>query len=157
MGASTAREALIAEAICEVARLIRQVEALTPAMEKITQTLQRTDVQLHETLAGFEDRLEEVSECTQAEAVQQLEKQINESIRQLLVRICGALSAATQQVFQGQLGTTLHRQQVVLQELQTLLQALAKQREAWWVPWATHASAVVLATSLTSLLLLPPR
>ena len=80
--------------------------------------------------------------------MQHLETKINECAQQVMMRLCGALAAAAQQAFQGQLGTTL-QQQAVLLDLQAVLQGLAQQRAERWVPWAMHASAAGLASLLT--------
>jgi len=149
MGASTAREALIIEAIGEVARLIRQVEALAPDMQETCHALARTDAKLHDTLAGFESRLTAISERAKTQAVQHLETQMNASANQVVVRLCGALASAAQQAFQDQVGTTVKGQQAVLQDLRILLQGLAKQRAERWIWWATHVSATCLGSLLT--------
>lgn len=153
MGPSTAREALIIEAIGEVARLIRQVEALAPDIQETCQALIRADVSLHDSLMGFEGRLAAISERVKTHAMQHLETKINECAQQVMLRLCGALAAAAQQAFNDQIGSTVMRQQAVLQELQAILQALTRQRTERWIPWATHASAALLASALTSLTL----
>lgn len=128
MATSTAREALIIEAIGEVARLIHQVEALAPEMLKTGQALRKSDAQLHQTLAGFEARLAAITERTKTQAVQHLEAQMNASAQHMMGRLCGALIEAAHRAFQDQIGATMREQQVVLQNLQALLKRLAQER-----------------------------
>ncbi len=151
MSTSTAREALIIEAIGEVARLINQVEALAPEMLKTGQALRKSDAQLHQTLAGFEARLTAISERAKNQAVQDLQTHLQASSKQVGVQLYGALAAAAQQAFQDQIGATMREQQVVLNNLRGLLHQLTQQRAERWVPWATHASAAALASMLTIL------
>lgn len=149
MSAATAREALIIEAIGEVARLIRQVDALAPDMQETCHALHRADAKLHDTLAGFEARLAAISERAKTQTVQQLEMQMNAAAQQVAVRLCGALAAAAQQAFQDQVGSTVKWQHVVLEDLKALLERLAKQRAERWIPWATHATALLFGAMLT--------
>jgi hypothetical protein len=149
MGTSTAREALIIEAIGEVARLINQVEALAPEMEETCQALHRSDAKLQQTLAGFEARLAAISERAKTQAVQDLRTHLKDSAQQVGVQLYGALAAAAQQAFQGQIGATVKGQQLVLKDLQALLQELAQQRDERWIPWATHAAATCLGAMFT--------
>lgn len=152
MGPSTAREALIIEAIGEVARLIRQVEDLAPDMQETCQALHRADAHLHKHLAGFEARMAAISEHAKTQTVQHLETRMNATAQQFAARLCGALADAAQQAFQDQVGATVKRQQYVLQELEALLRGLKQQRAERWVPWATHTATALLTALLTSLL-----
>jgi hypothetical protein len=153
MSTSTAREALIIEAIGEVARLIGQVEALAPEMLKTGHALRKSDAQLHQTLAGFEARLASITERTKTQAVQHLEAQMSASAQHLVGRLCAALIEAAHQAFQNQIGATTREQQVVLNNLRGLLHQLTQERAERWVRWATYAAATSVGSALTLLAL----
>jgi len=144
MGPSTAREALIVEAIGEVARLIQEVETLAPVLSETCQRLRRTDAHLRDTLADFEAGVAAASEDARTQAVQRLEAQMNESGKRIIIRLSETLVEGARMAFDAEIGRTLRA-------LQALMQALAHRPNKHWEPWLTHAATAAFASTLTGL------
>jgi hypothetical protein len=69
---TTLREALIVEALGEAAKLIRQVEALTPMLDQSYQALLQADGGLRDTLTSFAGRMAAITENAKTLTVQHL-------------------------------------------------------------------------------------
>ena len=69
---STAREALIVEAIGDVARLIERVEAVGPVVEESCRALQLASMTLRDELAGFERRMAAITEHAKTQTVKHI-------------------------------------------------------------------------------------
>ena len=61
-GLTTVREALIIEALGDVATLIGRVEALAPMFDQRCLALVKADAHLSDSLAAFESRMAAISE-----------------------------------------------------------------------------------------------
>ena len=69
---STTREALIVEALDETAKLIRQVEALAPALDESRQALADTHSALAAQLAAFEREVAGLTGKAKVQAVKHI-------------------------------------------------------------------------------------
>ena len=146
---STAREALIVEAVGEAARLIRQVEALGPVLNGICHALLRADTQLRNDLAGFERRMVTIAESAQTRTVQHLTARANEATRRSIDLQSRAMVDAAREAFGAEIGTTLQR-------LQQASRALVERRKWHWEGWLTHAAAAAAASAVTWTLAVGP-
>lgn len=139
---STAREALIVEAIGDVAQLIDRAEALTRAMEQSRQTLVQTGAQLASQLAGFESRMAAITDNAKIQAVQHIARRTNELALRLRDEQTRAMAEAARSLFATELGPTLQRLAVPLQHLVNRL-------ERPWDHWLTHAATAAVASAAT--------
>jgi hypothetical protein len=128
---STAREALIVEAIGDVAELVKAVEVLAPRLDAACQALQQASVRLHDELAGFESRLAALTENAKTATSRYLAARVVEATRRSIDEQSLAMSEAARTAFKAEFG----------QRLQTLLQPLLEQREQAWRRCLTHAVA----------------
>ncbi|RVT49589.1 hypothetical protein ENE75_18190 [Rubrivivax albus] len=136
--ATTAREALIAEALGELARLLDRVEALQARSEASRQALDDAQQQLAEQLAGFEARIQALTEQARLQAVQHIVARTDEAARQAIDRQSRAMDDAARVAFGAELGATLQR----------LQSALARQPVG--VPaWLSHAATAAVASAAT--------
>lgn len=149
MGPSTAREALIVEAIGEVARLIQEVQALAPVLNETCQRLRRTDAHLLNTLADFETRMAAASQTAQTQAVQRLQAHMNESAKRTIASLSQTLVEGARMVFNAEIGRNLRA-------LQELMQTLAHRPNKHWEQWLKHAATAALASTLTGIGLVWP-
>ena len=139
---STAREALIVEAIGDVAELVRAVEVLAPRLDATCQALQQASVRLHDELAGFESRMAALTENAKTVTSRYLAARVVEATRRSIDEQSLAMSDAARTAFKAELGPTLQR-------LQTLLQPLLEQRERAWRRYLTHAVAAGAGSAAT--------
>jgi hypothetical protein len=139
---TTAREALIVEAVGEAAKLIRQVEALAPVLDKMCQALLQADTHLRGTLAGFESRMAAITENAKTQTVKHLATRADEATRRSIDQQGRAMADAARVAFGAELGVTIQR-------LQTTLQPLLERRERPWERWLTHAAAAAVAAAAT--------
>jgi hypothetical protein len=141
-GPTTAREALIVEALGEAAQLIRQVEALAPVLAQMCQALLQADTHLRDTLAGFESRMAAIAENAKSRTVQHLAAQADEATRRSIEQHSRAMADAARVAFGTELGATVQR-------LQSTLQPLIERTERRWEGWLTHAAAAAAASAAT--------
>jgi hypothetical protein len=144
---TTAREALIVEAIGDVARLMRDVEALAPTLDQSCRALEQASSSLRDDLAGFERRIAALTENAKTQAVKYMAARAEEAARRSIDLQSRAMADAARVAFGVELGATMQR-------LQVALQPLLKQRERRWETWLAHTAAAAAASAATWILAL---
>lgn len=144
-GPGTAREALIAEAIGDASRLLRQVEALVPAIEDACQAIHRANASLHAELDGFERRLTAITDASKAKVVNYIVTRVDDASKRSFQEQSRAMADAARIAFGAELGATIQR-------LQTVLQPLIDRRQARWDAWLAHAATVAVTICATLML-----
>ncbi len=139
---STTREALIVEALGEAATLIRQVEALAPALDESRQALADAHSGLARQLAAFEVRVTALTEKAKVQTVKHILARTDEAARRSVELQGRAMADAARVAFGAEIGATLQR-------LQSALQPLIEQRGRRWEWWLTHAAAAASASAAT--------
>lgn len=139
---TTAREALIAAAIGDVAKLLDRIEAIVPALDGSCRALQRASTRLDEELGGFERRLAAMTERAKVHLVQHVAGRTDEAARRSIALQGQAMADAARVAFGAELGATMQR-------LQATLQPLIERRERAWEQWLTHAAAAAVASAAT--------
>lgn len=139
---STAREALIAEAIGEVAALLDRVEALMPALDASRQAAADAGAQLAAGLEALEGRMAAVTETARTQVVQHIVRRTEEAARRAQEIQSGAIAEAAREVFRGEVERSL-------QHLATSVQAASLRTPPAWEAWLTHATTAVLASAAT--------
>lgn len=135
---NTTREVLIVEALGEAARLIRQVEALAPALDRSRQELADAHSGLSGQLAAFETQVLALTEKAKVVAVKHVLTRTEEAARQSADLQSRAMADAARVAFGADLGATLQR-----------LQSLHARPGPRWEPWLTHAAAAATASAAT--------
>lgn len=135
---NTTREVLIVEAIGEAAKLIRQVEALAPALDRSRQELADAHSGLSGQLAAFETQVLALTEKAKVVAVKHVLTRTEEAARQSADLQSRAMADAARVAFGADLGATLQR-----------LQSLHVRPGPRWEPWLTHAAAAATASAAT--------
>lgn len=144
---ATAREALIVEAIGDVAKLIREVETLAPTLDESCRLLERANTSLRDELAGFERRMAAITENVKTQTVKYLAARADDAAQRSIDQQSRAMADAARVAFGAEIGATMQR-------LQATLQPLIERRERRWEPWLTHAAVAAAAASATWLLAL---
>jgi hypothetical protein len=142
MSPGTAREALIAEAIGDVAHLLDRVDALTQGMEGARRALAAAAIDLSRQLASVDARLTVVTEKMKTHAVEHIVRRTNEVAAQSLDDQKRAMADAARTLFDQEIGTRLTG-------LCGSLQRLIQRADRPWVRWGTHA-ATALVTAAAS-------
>ena len=144
----TAREALFAEALGEMAGLVGRVDALLPALQDTRRSLIDANAQLSSQLRAFEGRMTAITDRAKVETEEHIAKHANE--RTLKTMHLQAL--AIQEAARTALGTEIRP---TLQELIAPLQQLAHralQREspwAHWERWLIHVATAAVASAVS--------
>ena len=148
MHPNTTREVLIVEALGEAAKLIRQVEALAPALDESRQALADAYSGLAGQLAAFEAQVLALTEKAKVVAVKHILARSEEAARRSIDLQGRAMADAARVAFGAELGATVQR-------LQSSIQALVQRRRRRWELWLTHAAVAAVASAaswtLTSL------
>jgi len=139
---STTREALIAEALDDAAKLLRQVEALAPALDQSRQALADAHSGLAGQLAAFEAQVTALTERAKVQAVKHVLARTDEAARRSVELQARAMADAARVALGAELGATLQR-------LQSAAQPRAESPRRRWEPWLTHAAAAATASSVT--------
>ena len=141
---TTAREALIVEALGEAATLIRQVEALAPVLEESRQALADAHSGLADQLAAFAAQITALTEKAKVQTVKHILARTDEAARRSVELQGRAMADAARVAFGAELGATLQRLQSALQP------PIAPERR--WEQWLTHAAAAATASAVTWML-----
>lgn len=139
---STAREALIAETIGEIAALVDRVEALAPALDAGRLALAQASAELASQLVAFEHRMAATTENAKAQAVKHIARRTDEMARTSLDVQTRAMQEAAHGLFRAEIGPALQR-------LITPLQHLTDRSAGTWERWLTHAATAAAASALT--------
>ena len=139
---TTLREALIVEALGEAAKLLRQVEALAPALDESRQALADAHSGLAGQLAAFEAQVLALTERAKVQAVKHILARTDEAAQRSVELQGRAMADAARVAFGAELGATMQR-------LQSALQPLIERPERRWERWLTHAAAAATASAAT--------
>lgn len=139
---STTREALIAEALDDAAKLLRQVEALAPALDQARQALADAHSGLAGQLAAFEAQVTALTERAKVQAVAHVLARTDEAARRSIEFQARAMADAARVALGAELGATLQR-------LQAAAQPRPDAPRRRWEPWLTHAAAAATASAVT--------
>ena len=139
---SSAREALLVEALGEAAKLIRQVEALAPALDRSRQALVDAHRGLAGQLAAFEAQVTTLTGKAKVQAVTHIVARTEEAARRSIDLQARAMADAARVAFADEVGASLQR-------LQWSIQRLLERPRPSWEPWLTHAAAAATASAVT--------
>ena len=117
---STAREALIVEAIGEVAALIDRVEALAPALDASRLALVHASGELAGQVVAFENRMAAITENAKVQAVKHIARRTDEMARSSLDAQTRAMEEAARALFRTEVSPALQRLVMPLQHLADL-------------------------------------
>jgi hypothetical protein len=139
---TTAREALIAAAIGDVARLLDRVDAMAPTLDKACRALQLANTGLRQDLGEFERRMAAATERAKTEAARYIAARTDEAARRSIDQQSRAMADAARLAFGAELGATMQR-------LRATLQPLVEWQQRRWQTWLTHAAAAAAGSAVT--------
>lgn len=139
---TTAREALLGEALGEFATLVDRLEAIPPLLDASREAIIRSGEIVAAHVGSFETRMVAVSEKAQTVAVRHIAQRTNELARSSSATQARAMEEAARALFRSELEPTLQR-------LAASLQRLPETRASPFEYWLTLAAAAVLSSALT--------
>lgn len=139
---STAREALIAEALGDVARLFDRIETLTSNLEAARRALADANGELAARLEAFDAALASATQRARAAALDHVARQAAPAVQRLIQTQAASMDVAARRTLSEQLEPVL-RQQI------GLVRQLALRRERPWDTWLTHAATAGCSAALT--------
>lgn len=142
MNPSTVREALIVEAIGDVAQLLQQVEALSAALTETNQALLQTSKALQGDATALKRQIVEIAEQAKSHTLKHIVTRADEASRRAVEVQSRAMADAARVAFGAELGA-------MIQRLQTMLQPLFRQSEPRWECWMTHAAVAAASVAAT--------
>lgn len=144
-GASSAREALIAETLGEMAGLLDRVEAVAPALDASRLALINASTELAGQVTAFESRMAGITENAKVQAVKHIARRTDEITRVSAEAQTRAMEEAARMLFRTEVGPALQRVAMPLQHLADLAHRGAHP----WRHWLTHAATAAAASATT--------
>lgn len=126
--ASTAREALIAEALGEVGALIDRLEALVPAVDGWGQTAWRAYENLIDRINRFDNQVQNTINEAESEALSRILRHAEHITRQSLETQAMAMKTTARELFRTEFDPATAR---VLSQMQELAQKRVSTRMVW--------------------------
>ena len=136
---STAREALIVEALGDIVSLMDRVEALASSMDAARLALDNAGSELCDRLRDFEAGMTAVTQQVKIKAVEHIARRAGEATNIAIDQQTRAMNTAARLAFSAQVDSNLSR---LVSSLQQVLHQVVRP----WELWLTHA-----ATSLVSI------
>lgn len=146
----SAREALIAEALGDVARLLDRVETMASSMDQTRQALSDANAQLLHRMITFEAHMSAITEVARTRAVEHVARRTDEAARCSLEKQSIAMTQAAQSIFRTELSPALQRFLTALQPLVIRADRLERLRDRWLAHAATAALTCAAGVSLTA-------
>lgn len=141
-GPSTAREALIVEALGEVALILDRIESLTSSIEAGRLALENASAGLDHRLKAFEGGTAALAHQVQARAIDHILRRTSKATSESIEEQTRAMSSAARLAFSTQVDANLARLN------QSLHQALHRADRPWDI-WLTHAATAAVSAAVT--------
>jgi hypothetical protein len=141
-GPSTAREALIVEALGDVASLLDRIESLTASMEVGRLALVNASAELDGRLRAFETGTAALTQQVQARVIEHILKRTGKATTQSIEAQSRAMSSAARLAFSAQVDSNLTR-------LNNFLHEFLQRVDRPWDLWLTHAATAVVSAAIT--------
>lgn len=140
------REALLVEAIGDLANLIDAVQELKPVLQGAGRDIAQAEAGLRDSLATFEARMTAVTEHAKVQAMKHVAMQTHHAAKLSIEQQSRAMSDAARLAFGTQLGASMER-------LQAMLRPLADSRQSRWETRLMYFAVAATASAGTWLLM----
>src|SRR5436309_2829164 len=132
------REALVAELIGDLAKLLDRVELVKPTMDNARTKMEQANKNLAGQIREFEDHMSSITENAKIKVVTHILQRVNEHARMVLDQQTQAMSDAAQVAFRKEVGSTMG-------SLVSSLRVLVERVDRPWELWLTHAATAATA------------
>ena len=138
---TTAREALVAEALGEVAQGVERLQAVVPAVDASREALTQASAALSDQIVSFEARMAALAENVKGVAIRHIAQRTDELARSVAEAQVRAMQSAAHALFRDELHPALQRLTRSIQDKQPPAMRLES--------WLTHGAVAVLASALS--------
>ncbi|MDP2264182.1 MAG: hypothetical protein Q8K24_13585 [Hydrogenophaga sp.] len=142
---TTAREALMAEAIGDLGKLLDRVETLVPTLEARQLELVQASTDLAGQVNAYARRMEDITENMKSQAVKYMARRADELVRATVDTQTRAMDEAARTVFRNEVGPALQRMVKPLQDVSDL----ARRGGRPWEWWLLHVATAVLSSAIS--------
>jgi len=139
---SSAREALIVEALGDVARLLDRVEALTLSADSTRIALECASAQLTRDLASLGTDIQVIAHQAKVGVVEHVLKRVNKAAGDVMAAQAQAMASAARLAFSEQADSNLAR-------LTKLLGQVPYRVDRPWETWMAHVATAVASSLVT--------
>lgn len=143
--AATAREALVAELMGDVARLLDRFETLEPVLTVTHQALTSAADNLAAAVVPLEARIATLAGHVETRAIEHIARQSQEVARAAFEEQRRAMSDAARRAFETEVGPAVLR-------LGADLRSAVRRIHSPWETWLTHAATAVTAALASAML-----
>ena len=141
---STARDALMIEALGDMASLMDRVEASKAALDQTRLGLVKANTELAARAAAFEARMAAITENAKTIAVEHIARRTGEIAHRSNRDQVQAMTEAARILFNAELGPTLNG-------LVSSLRPLIKRFDQPWQAWLMHGATAAVSSVLSGL------
>jgi len=138
---TTAREALVAEALGEIAQVVDRLQAIVPAVDASREALTQASTALSDQLGSFQARTTALAENAKSVAIRHIAQRTDELARSTAEAQVRAMQGAAHAMFRDELNPALQQLTRSIHEQQT--------NRMRFESWLTHGAVAVLASALS--------
>lgn len=135
----------MAVAIGDLGTLLDRFEKLAPQLEASRVELLSTSTELAERVEAYSKRMDEITQNAKLQAVKHIARRADEMARGTVDTQTRAMEEAARVVFRNEIGPTLQRVTLPLQEVV----AMARKGARPWEGWLLHAATAVLSSAIS--------
>jgi uncharacterized protein (DUF885 family) len=144
---TTAREALVAELIGDVATLLERMESVRPAVDEATQALVEAAGRVAGSVEPFQARITGVAKQAQVLAEEHISVRAQQLAPAMMVEQSAAMTQAAQSIVREQVEPTLQR-------LTASLERVVKRADRPWDTWLMQAATAAVSAGGSAVLVL---
>jgi len=145
---SSAREALVAELMGDMAQLLDRIDTLAPAIDNARLEMTAAVHELAASVGPFRAHMGEIAEQTKRTSVQNIQSYTKYAAAMLLEAQTKAMTGSARSMFDTEVGPPLRR-------LAWELEQLAKHvRRPWWEDWITFGATAMVSAIWSAMLVL---
>lgn len=144
-GTSTAREALIAEALGDLALLLDRLEKVGPKVDETRQALQKSSDSISREIARFAPDMQAFTLHAKLETEKYVNRHVEAAIVSAREEQLRVMQEGARDLFKKEVDPVVRQ---VSAQLHRLAQ-LAQPRPNPWMPWLTHGAAFATGTAMT--------
>lgn len=142
---STAREALVAELIGDLATLLERVDTLTPAIDDARLKMTAAAHELASGVGPFKAHVAGIAAQAQRSSVQYIVSRTNEAAAKLLEAQTQAMTASARAIVDKEVGPPLRQ---LARDLEQLVTDTRRRWDTWLIHAATAAASAICSAML---------
>jgi hypothetical protein len=136
---STAREALLAELIGDMAQLLDRIDALSPAFDKAERRMLAATQELTASVGPFKAEMAEITGRTKTTSIQNIMNWTHQAAAVMLDSQTSAMSASARAMVEKEVGPPLRQLAANLERL------AARVCRPWWRDWIGYAATAMIS------------